>query len=255
MVIKKKTIATVKKQELAQTTAPVQLSPIEMIQQLKSAGLEVADMKEMLALQKEYEENEAKKAFNLALAEFKSEDIFIEKDKNVSYTTDKGTTAYNHATLGNIVAIAVPFLSNHGFSHRWDMKQTEGGVIRVEFILTHKLGHSEGTGLQAGLDQSGGKNNIQALASTVTYLERYTFLAGTGLAAADQDDDGQAAGSEPVLLINDKQIADLSALIDEVGITEEEFLKVAKHESLSQIPADRFSAAVNMLERRRDAVK
>ncbi|MCK4710836.1 MAG: hypothetical protein KAU21_19635, partial [Gammaproteobacteria bacterium] len=135
----KKAISVAKKTELAesQQLQPVAVSPIEMIQQLKSAGLEVADMKEMLALQKEYEANEAKKAFNLALAEFKSEDIMINRDATVSYkNNDESITSYNHATLGNIVAIAVPFLSKYGFSHRWDTNQGEGGIVSVTFVLT-----------------------------------------------------------------------------------------------------------------------
>ena len=33
--------------------------------------------------------------------------------------------------------------------------------------------------------------------SAITYLERYTLMAITGLAAADMDDDGQAAGQRP----------------------------------------------------------
>jgi len=41
---------------------------------------------------------------------------------------------------------------------------------------------------------SGNKNPIQAIASTVSYLERYTLLAITGLTTKDMDDDGKNAG-------------------------------------------------------------
>ena len=224
------------------------LSPIEMIKELKASGLEVADMKEMLALQKEYEAHEAKKAYNIALAEFKAEDILINKDSTVSY----GDTSYNHATLGNIVGIAVPFLSKHGFSHRWSMEQFDGGMIRVTFHLTHKGGHSETTSLQSGADQSGGKNSIQAIASTVSYLERYTFLGGTGLATVDQDNDGAGAGEDDIERISEKQVADLMALIDEVGADGTQFLKVCKVEKWEFLPADKLAGAINMLESKRD---
>ena len=42
-------------------------------------------------------------------------------------------------------------------------------------------------------DDSGGKNPIQSIGSTITYLERYTILALTGLATKEQDDDGKSA--------------------------------------------------------------
>jgi ERF superfamily len=63
----------------------------------------------------------------------------------------------------------------------------------VTCILTHQMGHSEETTLAGAPDNSGSKNSIQAIGSTVTYLERYTLLAATGLAAANGDNDGQGA--------------------------------------------------------------
>jgi hypothetical protein len=44
-------------------------------------------------------------------------------------------------------------------------------------------------------DQSGGKNAIQAIASTVTYLERHTAIAITGVAVSDEEDDDGAGGA------------------------------------------------------------
>ncbi len=77
-------------------------------------------------------------------------------------------------------------LAAHGFSHRWDTKQADGR-IEVSCILTHNLGHSESTTLEASPDSSGKKNAIQQVASTVTYLQRYTLLAACGLATKDMD--------------------------------------------------------------------
>lgn len=167
-------------------------SPIQIVKELTSAGVSMEDLKQMLTLQKEYEKNEAKKAFHLALAGFKSEDILIVKDKTVSFeTSGGGVTSYCHASLGNIVKIAVPFMSNHGLSHRWEVEQKEARVF-VTCILTHRLGHSEKVTMEASPDSSGKKNAIQQVSSTVTYLERYTFLAITGLAVEDMNDDDGA---------------------------------------------------------------
>jgi hypothetical protein len=48
--------------------------------------------------------------------------------------------------------------------------------------------------MEAAADISGSKNQIQAIGSAVTYLERYTLFASYGLASKDQDDDGKASG-------------------------------------------------------------
>ena len=56
------------------------------------------------------------------------------------------------------------------------------------------MGHSEAVSIAGPLDDSGQKNGIQQIGSTITYLERYTLMAIMGLAAHDQDDDGIASG-------------------------------------------------------------
>ena len=84
--------------------------------------------------------------------------------------------------------------------------------------MTHKQGHSEETELEAAADSSGGKNMIQAQASTITYLQRYTLLAATGLATKDQlDDDGRGAENGSPLPESDWiKTANLAADADEL---------------------------------------
>jgi hypothetical protein len=147
-----------------------------------------------MLLQERWEANEARKAYVAAMAEFKMNPPEIFKDKRVAYKTDKGTTSYEHATIGNVVENIVGGLALHGFSHRWILGREDGGIVTVTCVITHKLGHSEDTKLSAGLDSSGGKNNIQSQASTITYLERYSLLAACGLATKEMgDDDGHIA--------------------------------------------------------------
>lgn len=170
------------------------LGPMELISVAVQRGDSVENMKQLLELKREHEKDEARKAFHKAMASFKSESLDITKNKKVSFKAGDGTTEYNHATLDHILEMTVPLLSKHGLSHKWATEQGEGGRITVTCVLTHELGHSDSVALTASPDDSGKKNNIQRVASTVTYLERYTFLAITGLAARDQDDDGVASG-------------------------------------------------------------
>lgn len=168
--------------------------PMGSALQALQAGATIEQMQGLLALQKDWEANEARKAYVAAMAEFKKNPPEIFKRKQVNFTTRDGdTTSYQHATIGDVTSLTVAGLAAHGFSHRWDTKQ-DGGRIIVSCILTHNLGHSELTTLEASPDSSGKKNAIQQVASTVTYLQRYTLLAACGLATKDlEDDDGAGA--------------------------------------------------------------
>lgn len=226
-----------------------QITPMTMLQMAVSQGADLDKLEKLMQLQERWEANEARKAYVVAMNAFKANPPTIFKTKNVSFNT----TTYNHALLENAAELIGAELTKHGLSFRWDCEQLEGGIVRVTCVLTHCQGHSERTALQAGLDQSGGKNNIQALGSTVSYLERYTLFAATGMAAKGMDDDGK--GSET--FITDQQAADLKALAEEVKASIPDLLEwLAKKGKVSiktveDIPANMHKEAVAALERKR----
>ena len=177
-------------QAQAVVTTPAQLLEIAV-----SQNADLDKLERLMALQERWEANEARKEFVLAMAGFKQEPLEIFKRKEVGYTTKDGEfVGYKHATLSDVANVVVPAMARHDLSHRWDVKQENGRII-VTCVVTHKRGHSETVTLDGSPDSSGKKNAIQQVASTVTYLQRYTLLLATGLAAQDQlDDDGQGAG-------------------------------------------------------------
>jgi hypothetical protein len=79
---------------------------------------------------------------------------------------------------------------------RWDVEQ--GTSIKVTCILSHAMGHSERVSLSGPPDESGAKNKLQQIKSTLTYLKGATFEAVTGVATipGNLDDDGNAAGKK-----------------------------------------------------------
>ena len=151
-------------------------------------------IEKMMELQERNDANEARKAYHNAMADFAANPPDIEKDKKVSYSTSKGTTAYSHAQLGTAAAKIQAALSPHGLHASWRTIQSDKS-IKVICRITHKLGHFEETDLSAGADDSGSKNSIQAIGSTISYLERYTLFALTGIASKDMDDDGKTTNS------------------------------------------------------------
>lgn len=172
------------------------VTPVDLLSIAVEKGSDIEKLQQLWDLQLAWEKNEAKKAYHRAISEFKQESIKIIKNKKVSFKTEQGETSYNHASLDHVLEVTMPELAKHGLSHRWDIDQGDGGRISIKCILTHALGHAEYAHLSGSPDDSGKKNNIQRVASTVTYLERYTFLAITGLAAKDNDDDGKNSGEQ-----------------------------------------------------------
>jgi hypothetical protein len=173
---------------------PLEITPIDLLRQAIAQGVSIDQLERLQAMYERHEANQARKAFVKALNAFKESAPAITKNKEVAY----GNTRYNHATLDHVCDVLIKGLSQHGISHRWKVEQGNEW-IKVTCILTHELGHSEETTLMGAPDNSGSKNSIQAIGSTVTYLQRYTLLAATGLAAGGTDNDGRG---EPVTMGN-----------------------------------------------------
>lgn len=169
-------------------------TPADLLRIAVERGSDMVQIEKLMDLKDRYDANEARKAFVVAMAEFKKTAPTILKDKNVSFTG----TSYSHATLGGICEVVISSLAEHGLSHDWDTVQPDNGMIEVTCIITHLMGHSKRTTMKAPPDNSGKKNAIQQIASTVTYLQRYTLLGACGLATSDTpDDDGRGGSPEP----------------------------------------------------------
>ncbi len=181
------------KNEIQKTESPL-MAAAALVQQA-DGKIDVDKLEALLKVQLQWEANEAKKAYVVAMAAFKENPPEILKDKTVNYSTKGGVVNYKHATLHNVTTCINKALSEHGLTASWVTSQ-ENGSVKVTCKITHVMGHSEECCLSAPPDATGSKNVIQAIGSTVTYLQRYTLLALTGLATADQDDDGKSGANE-----------------------------------------------------------
>lgn len=173
-----------------ENTASALITPAAMIQQAIQQGSGVEVMERLLALQERHDAFQARKAFDDAMADMRSDMPTIIKGQSADF--GKGKTAYKFEDLSAVTEALSPIMAKVGLSFRWRTQSQQNGVS-VTCIISHREGHSEETTLFAGLDTSGSKNAIQALGSAVTYLQRYTLKAAVGVAAA-KDDDAQEVG-------------------------------------------------------------
>lgn len=164
-------------------------TPMGLLQRAVERGADLATIEKLMDLRDREEASQARKAFVSALAAFKALPLAIFKSKLVDYELKTGgRTKYHHATLDDVASTLSEALGKHGLSFRWKVEQAPS--IKVTCYLMHSLGHTESCEMEAPRDDSGSKNPIQAVGSTVTYLQRYTLLAITGTATKDQDADG-----------------------------------------------------------------
>lgn len=223
-------------------------TPADLLRIAIDKGADLERLEKLMDLQTRWEAQESRKAYVAAMTAFKAEPMTIFKKKTVSFTTRDGdTTSYSHAELSDITEVVGPAMAKHGLSHRWDVRQENGGVT-VDCIITHALGHSEKVTMFAAPDASGKKNAIQQIASATTYLMRYTLLAATGMSTKGMDDDGRKAETEVTMLTEDHQ-ATITTKCE--GISKTMLRTVLKNysvEKLEQIPDDEYKRIIDRLD-------
>jgi len=163
------------------------VTPMSLIQMAVEQNADLDKLEKLMDMRERWEKDEARKAYNRAIAKFRAECPPINKTRQAHNS--------KYAGLSETVEQIKPYLEDCGLSHSWHTDQSSG-VVSVTCKVTHILGHSDETTLSAEPDKSGSKNSIQAIGSTVTYLQRYTLSSILGLASTDDfDDDGNAAGA------------------------------------------------------------
>jgi hypothetical protein len=182
-------------QQPQQRTAIAMATPDDLLRLAVEKNASIEQLSALFDLRERFFASEARKAFVSGMAAFKREPLEIYKRKSVGYETRDGDfVGYKHAELSDITDVIAPAMARHGLSFDWDIHQAPG-VITVDCIVTHELGHSKMVSMSGAPDNSGKKNMIQQVASTITYLQRYTLLAATGMSTKNQDDDG-AGGAD-----------------------------------------------------------
>lgn len=229
----------VAKRKTEPSTAAVVMTPMDMLERAVAQGANVEVLEKLMGLQERWEANQARKAFDEAVSAAKAEMPPITRNRT-------GHNSKQYVDFAGIAKVVDPIITKHGLSYRFTAEQ--GERINVTCVLSHRAGHFEKTTLSGPADTTGNKNAIQAIGSTLTYLQRYSLVQMLGLAASD-DDDGKSGGSGEK--ITEDQAGSLQALIMEVNADKNKFLKYMKVERLAEIPAAKFKDAIAALEAKR----
>jgi len=213
----------------------IQPASLTMLESAINSGLEPEKLLQFYEIHQMHEKNEAKKAYVSAMSEFRARCPIIARTK-------QGHNS-KYAGLAESIEQVKGLMHECGLSHSWRTEQKDG-EISVTCVLTHANGHSEQTTLSAQKDESGKKSPIQALASTVAYLERYTFYAITGMTSSDMDNDGY----QPPVTISSEQVEKLGKQITDTKSNKDKFLELFGITDLSQLPVSEWNKAVVVLK-------
>ena len=181
-----------------------QSQPMTLIHMAIENKADISVIERLYEMNKDYQAQQASKAFKMAIANFQGKKPVLIKEKKIDFTTSTGSRIkYNYLPLAKLQSKIDPILSEFGLSYRWEQQDKEK-MIQITCIVSHLDGHEETTHLKAPLDQTGKKGVVQQIGSTITYLKRYTLEAALGLASDDDDDGTAAKAQKPVLDMENK---------------------------------------------------
>lgn len=198
-----------------------------------------ANMKDLLAMAERMEDRQREKEFNNDLATVQA--LMPQLDQRGAIEYGKGKPI-NYALLEDIDLQIRPIYSEHGFAVAWDTEYLDGR-IRVIGDFKHRCGRSERRSVTLPSDTSGGKNNVQASGSTVTYGRRMLLKMFFNLIEKGQDTDGANLDK-----ITQKQADEIRDKLTELGANITAFCdKVMGVEKIEDILATRIDEAWNQI--------
>lgn len=224
--------------------APAPMSPADLVSYAIQSGQPIDIIREAIALSKELKREQALEAFDAAVADAKAEIGPAVRNRT-------GNNSKRYADFAAYAAVVDPIIGKHGLSYRFRTTQDER--IHVTCVLSHRSGHREETTLSGPSDTTGSKNAIQAIGSTLTYLQRYTLVQALGLAASDDDDGQRSDQTVDDGPISKEQIVTILKLVEETGTAIDRFCAYMKVEAVPDIRQSQFVRAVQMLEKKRGA--
>lgn len=239
--------------QVTEAALPAPRTPMDLLAAALDRGADLSILEKLMDLQERHERNQARKAFDAAMADARAEFPIIKKNRTVDFTSQKGRTNYVYEDLASVAEAVNPVLGRHGLYYRFRTTAVPGEPVTVTCIVSHRLGYYEENTLCAGRDESGNKNAIQSIGSTLTCLQRMTLKAALGLAAA-ADDDGKASTSKPEdELISEAERVQIIDKIEETGADIERFCRYLRVDAIADLRKSRFADAMAALNQKRRA--
>ena len=222
---------------------------INIIQRAASdPSVDIAKMERLFEMHERMENRRSIEAFNSAMANAQAEMPAVVKNQLNSHTNKK------YADLFAIADKAMPQIYKNGFGLSFsECAATKENCIGVACLVTHSAGHSVRYEFNVPLDKAGsaGKTNktdVQAYGSTMTYGRRYATCNVFNIQVTDND------GAAEVTMITEAEAQNLLALLSSDYQDLPGFCNFFGIQKVADLPAEKFSTAMTMIERRKAAL-
>lgn len=210
----------------------------------KDPTIDAQKVRELWQIAREIRADQAEVAFNVAMTACQAKmPVIVGRTKN-------SQTGSFYAALEELDRVAKPIYTEHGFALSFGTADCPiQGWYRETCKVSHRDGHSENRFADLPPDLVGIKGNpnktgVQGFGSTMSYGQRYLTKLIFNIVIAGEDKDGNKQGER----VSEEQIANIRALLTELGKDEKKFLKWAKVDSLDQIAAGAYSETIKTLE-------
>jgi hypothetical protein len=211
---------------------------------------DTAKMRELLTMQREVEERNEAREFNVALLAAQNEIPKIVKDRQVE-------SKYRYATLEKVSKEVDHIARKHGFSMTFGTDDSPlKDHYRIVCDLAHVGGHVRRYKIDLKCDDVGAKGTsnktaVQGVGSTTSYGRRYLKVMMFDLIIVGEDTDGNRNKADVIedaqdgeALISNKQMDDLVKAIADCGVGVPRFCKTYKIEKVADLPAEFYDRAM-----------
>lgn len=181
-------------------------------------SVDPARIRELYAIHREMQADQAKAAFAAALRAMQAEMPRVKKNGVIDLGRDKetgksrGTIPF--ARWEDVDAIARPIWQRHGFGVTFGEASVNETGVKWTATWYHQAGHSQQNSITLPPDAGHGRNPVQARGSTNSYAKRYLVEDFCNIVREGADDDGKAAGTK---YITEAQADELRTLLAAVG--------------------------------------
>lgn len=151
--------------------------------------VDVSKMERLLDMQMKVMAKDAEVQFYDAMSVLQDQMPTIKKEGEIKVN---GTLRSKYARFEDILSATKPLLKEHGFSVAFKSNFVEG-ELEITGTLSHRAGHHESTTMRLPFDDSGAKNKVQQIGSSVSYGKRYVYCMLLNINVSDEDDDGEGA--------------------------------------------------------------
>lgn len=234
---------------------PVAVVPMDFGQIVAAAvdkGIDAASLERLLGVYERVKAGNAAQEFARAMGAFRSECPPVERRSNTQFRVNRNgvEVVRKYASLEDIERVVRPHLAKNGLSFRWDSSVLDGSKLTLACVVTHEGGHSERSQVTMPIDSKAGCSEQQKMGIAYTYAQRYSLIQALGITTADEDNDGAEERTQAEK-ITEHQLANLECLISEVAADRAKFLRFMGINILADLPASKFSTAVQALESKR----